>query len=505
MARTKKAAPGGVASQEALAADDGSVIPRIKLDPVGFIGLRTSNRAIIEEQNRAFRFPAFIKTVNEMRNSPTVGSAMNVYRMMISRVKWDVNPPVGATQIEIERASLVRSMMDDMDHSWGSFIESIVPYLEYGFGVNEKVFRRRLKRNGSKWNDGIVGLRSLPTRSQDTIIGWLFSQDGSELVAIAQTLSYMEHGYLFMDRTDERGQIQIPREKILLFSASANKGNFQGNSIYKNIYLAFKQLSLLQDQELLSCAKSVQGILKIAIPPKYLAADASPEDQAVAASFKAIIDNYNAGTQRGLLVPNMIDPESKLPMFTYDLMESKGTQAIDIEMVIKRLQNNIMQALSCDVLSLGSDGTGSFSLAESKSSVLALAIDYRLKEISEVLNSDLMRSIYEMNGWETTRMAEFAYDDIEQVDLETLGKFIQQAFSVGAIEADREVMNRVRQLFGVSQLPDDEPVNVDILPPVMTGKATSAGKGMQNGTSGTGTGKDPFGGGDPSTANANNK
>ena len=145
-------------SSTALQPDSGSVIPRIKLGEQGVLGLRTANKRIMEEAQAAFRYPAFINTVTEMRNNPTVGAAMNVYRMMMSRVQWNVEDPIGATEQDKARAAVVRSMMHDMEgQSWSSFIESVIPYLEYGFGVHEKVLRRRLRRNGSKFNDGRNG------------------------------------------------------------------------------------------------------------------------------------------------------------------------------------------------------------------------------------------------------------------------------------------------------------------------------------------------------------
>jgi hypothetical protein len=494
--------PEGV--DASLNADEGQVIPRIKLGEQGFAGLYVRNKRILEETQAAFRFPAFLRTVNEMRNNPTVGAAMNVYRMMMSRVKWDVAPPAGATDVDKKRSDTIRTMMDDMDGSWSKFIEEVIPYLEYGFGIHEKVLRRRLKRNGSKYNDGLVGLKKLAPRSQDTITGWVFSDDGSELVGIEQDIARLENSYKFVNRKNENGKIEIDRNKFLLFSASATKGNPEGNSIYKNIYLAFKQLSLLQDQELLGVAKDVQGILRITIPPRYLDPNASPEDKAAVAAFQQIIDNYNAGTQRGLLVPNMFDPETKLPLFTYDLMESKGGAKYDTEAIIKRLQGDILSALSVDILKLGADGTGSFSLAESKSSVLALAIDYRLREIAEVLNEDLMRTLYEVNGWDTSNMAKFVYADIEEVSLEDFSKAIQRIFSTSAIEVDRDVLNRVREVIGVPLKPADEPVDTEMLPATIAGNASNAGKGMEVGSTGDGTAKNPNGGKDRSSSNADN-
>lgn len=493
-------------AEESLKPDEGQTVPRIKLGAQGFVGLKVQGKKILEETQTAFRYPAFISTVAQMRNNPTVGSAMNVYRMMMSRVQWDVQEPVGATAQDIARTNIIRTMMHDMEgQSWSSFIESVIPYLEYGFGVHEKVLRRRLLRNGSKYNDGLVGIKKIAPRSQDTITGWLFSEDGSELLGIEQDINTLQYAYKFVNKKNRDGKIEIDRDKFLLFSASASKGNPEGNSIYKNIYLAFKQMSLLQDQELLGIAKDIQGILKIAIPPRYMDVNASAEDKAVVASFQTIIDNYNAGTQRGLLVPNMIDPESKLPLFTYDLMESKGGAKYDTESIIRRLQGDILSALSVDILKLGADGTGSFSLAESKSSVLAIAIDYRLREIAEVLNHDLMRTIHEMNGWSTENMPKFVYADIEEISLEDFSKAVQRIFSTSAIEIDRPVMNRVREVLKVPLLADDAPVDKDKLPANMAQSRSKAGKGMEIGTTGNGASKNGISGsGNASDNNSDN-
>lgn len=488
-------------SQEALASDDGITIPRIALGEQGFIGLKTLSGKIFAEANTAFNYPYFIKTVNEIRHNPTVGSAMNVYRMMLSRVNWRIVDHKDATDLDKERAAILRTMPDDMEGTWRGFIEEVIPYLEYGFGLHEKVLRRRLLRNGSKYNDGVVGIKKLAPRNQDTIEKWIFSEDGSELTGVEQNIQNIENNYRFVSRKNVNGLVPIPREKFLLFTASANRGNPQGNSIYKAIYLAYKTLCLVQDNELVGVAKDIQGILKIAIPPEYLAADASADKVAVKNAFQGIIDNYNAGTQRGLLVPNIFDDQGN-PLFTYDLLEAKGTGKYDVEAIIKRLQGDILAALNVDILQLGNTGTGSFSLADAKTSILALAIDYRLREMAEVLNSDLIPTIYRANGWSLERLPKFEYEDIEEISLEAFGKFCQQVISVGGLEMDRPVMNRIREVFGVEPKADDDEVDEDALGPNMTAKESKAGEGMK--TAGEGTSTKP-GGKNASTSNANNK
>ncbi len=489
-----------------LAPDDGVVIPRVAYAEQGVTGLRTSNGRIVAEQQAAFRYPQFIYTVREMRNNPTIGAAMNVWQMMINRVDWDVVAPPGASEKTKQRALCVKSMMSDMDHSWTSFMSEVIPYLEYGFKPFEIVPRRRLRRMGSKFNDGVRGIKKLAPRNPETIAAWRYSEDGNNLLYLEQSLANTENQQVFQSRKDPAtGNLILDREKLVIFSASPTNGNPEGNSIFKNIYLAHKQLTLLQEQELLGIAKDVQGILKIGVPPKYLDPNGSDSDKASAAAFQAIIDNYNAGKQRGLLVPLMVDPESKQHLFQYELMESKGTAKYDTEAVIKRLQGDIQQALCVDVLRLGAEGSGSYSLAESKQSILALAIDYRLREIKEALNTQLMCWIYQQNGWDMSEMCEFTYLDVESIDLDTFSKAVQRITSVNAIEIDRSFMNRVRTALGIDERDADEEVDKEALPAAMAGTKSSAGEGMAVGTTGNGTATNAVNGGeDTSTSNTEN-
>jgi len=71
-----------------------------------------------------------------------------------------------------------------------------------------------------------------------------------------------------------------------------------------------------------------------------------------------------------------------------------------------------------------------------------------------------------------------------------------------AIEVDRAVLNRIRVLMGVDPKPDDEPVDKDNLPATIAGNASKAGAGMEVGTTGNGTAKNPNGQQDSATNNA---
>ena len=53
-------------------------------------------------------------------------------------------------------------------------------------------------------------------------------------------------------------------------------------------------------------------------------------------------------------------------------------------------------------LVLGQEGGGSYSLAESQSSISQMVIDARLIEIRDQLNHDLIPQLFRLNGWDAT-------------------------------------------------------------------------------------------------------
>jgi len=466
-----------------LAADNGAVIPRLSLGESGLVGLRTSNGQILEEANRAFRFPAFLKTVNEMRNDPTIAAALNVYRMMLTRVDWTVQPPQDASETEKQRAAFIESCMDDMEHSWGQFITEVVTYIEYGFSVQEKVYRRRLTRNGSKHNDGLVGIRKIAPRSQDTIRHWWFSDDGRDLVSIGQSLINLENGSRYAANTTAKdGVITIDRSKFMLFSADSVKGNPEGKSLLKSVYLPYKQLSMLKDQLLLGVSKDMAAVPIVYLPPDLMDANATDDKKAAYQAYQKLVENVASGTQKGMILPMMYDDNGK-QMFEFKLMEAKGTNKFDIPNIIKQLQNDIFVALNCDVIA--ASGEGSFDIGEAKTNLLALAIEHRLNEIRDVLNNDLIPQLYALNGWSQERLPTFEYGDIVDLDSEAFSKLVQRVASVGLVEIDRPVLNKIRHAMGVPELAADAEVDKENL----TGAASRSGDGMKPGTTGEGTAK----------------
>lgn len=145
----------------------------------------------------------------------------------------------------------------------------------------------------------------------------------------------------------------------------------------------------------------------------------------------------------------------------------------------------ILTALSADALILGQDQVGSFSLAGSKTNILAIAVDARLREIQEVLNNDLIPSLFKLNGWEDEDLPKFVYGDLEERDLEILSKAIQRIAAVGLVAKTSDNVNAVAEML---DLPHRVDVNTtqEELNELLGKDVSRAGDGMSKGT-GNGT------------------
>ncbi len=476
----------------ALQADEGITIPRISLKETGFSAIKiTSTGKLVEEANLQFRYPQMIKVVAEMKYSPPVSIGLSAINTLMNRAELTVLPIVDETATEKARREYLLSTLHDMDSSWQSTMQSISTYKEYGHQVSEIVYRRRLTRNGSKYNDGLVGLAGLRNRPQNSISRWNFSEDGRTLESISQSLNNLPNNAKFSNLLDENGFIVIPRDKFLLFRADPVDDNPEGVSILRSAYLAYKQLSLITDKMMVGISKDSSAIPYAQLHPKYMSPTASPEDAAVYNATISMVDKLVKGEQSAVVFPKMTDPTTNEELFHFDLLEQKAGKAYDVPLIIKMLQANILSVLGCDSITMGAEAGGSLSLQDSNTNMLALQVDYRLSEIANTLNTELVPKLWAANGWSAERLPKIKFKDVSSVSLEEFSKYLQRVMAVGGLEMDRGVMNKIREVGGFELLPEDKELDKENLSTTLAGKSSNSGEGMAVGSNGDGTSKSP--------------
>lgn len=308
---------------------------RIRMGEVGWTGLREFEGIILEQMRKDLQWPRCNRTYQEMGDDATIASALSLFSMMISRVNWKVTPPDDATPEDLKKAKFLQQCMDDMEHSWFTFIKEVTSMFTYGYCINEKVFRRRRKSNGSKYDDGLVGIAKMPVRSQTTVYRWKFDDFGRNLDAVIQDTSFLLDGYRLANNNQYGGQIEIERKKFLLFRTDVSRDNPQGRSPLSKIYTAWRYRKQIEEAEAIGITRGLGGIPKFTMPADYLKDDSTDAQKATVQDFQNIGRNLQNNEQACLILPKFYDDQGN-SLFDFELIGPPNASQYDTDKAIGR-------------------------------------------------------------------------------------------------------------------------------------------------------------------------
>lgn len=482
-------------------------LPNMKMGEIGTSGISFTHGNITEELKRDLAFPYATQTYKLMTYDSAVSSALGIIEVLVRRSEWKVKPPKNPTAEELERTEFIESCMTDMTRPFSEFIGEVLSYLTYGHSYHEMVFKPRKGKSSntkypSKFNDNLIGWAKLPVRSQTTIDKWIYDNKKSEFVGLRQNLGLVnrEAYYNLVDDNDFSQYRLIPFTKLLQFRWNPKRDNPEGQSPLRGCYISWKYKTTIEEYEAVGVSRDLAGMPIIELPPEYMAEDAPEDRKVVYEYFKDLIRNIHANQSAGVIMPKFIDATSKQDMFGFRLEGVNGGKNYDTTPIISRYENKILMAFFADILKMGQDTVGSFALSDNKNNLLAFMVEAQLKLITEVLNEQLIPTTFRMNGWSEDRLPVFEYGDIEDTDLEGVSKFIQRVVSVGAVEVDTEMSDKLREMVDMIPADKTKKLNEELIP----NSGSRSGDGLKSGSSGSGTGKADGSSGDSSSNNNDN-
>jgi hypothetical protein len=456
-------------------------LKEFSLSELGHIGLPIFSGVTSSELQNDLNFPNSIKTFKKMQYHSSISSALQLFSLIVSKARWKFIPPERATKKEIKQTKSMNEMMHDMDHTWSDFITEVMSTQLFGFCINEKVYRYRKPQNGSKYNDNIIGWKKLPIRTQETIDKFIMDTQGKEVMGVQQSPGKSTMGYY----TGSDINIKLPKEKYLHFKTGRHRGDPFGKSPLIDAYTSWKYITVLEELEAVGVNKDLVGLPVFKIPAKYLSSEASASEKATRAYYENAGRNLHMNRQSSVLLPSDTDPDSKAELFKLELLSIDGKKGYDVTKIKQYYLNQIYTALMADLLIMGQSNTGSFALAEFKNSVTSAQAENMASMICDVINKDLVKQTYELNGWDFSRACTLDYDGLENFDLESLSKYVQRIASVGLFEVDRPLLNLVRESVGLDARPEDEEPRKEL----MNDPSSKSGEGFK--TPGDGTAKSP--------------
>jgi hypothetical protein len=383
---------------------------------IGSSGLVQYSGIIQEEFLRDLTGLRWRRIVKEMSsNDPVVAAMFFAIEMLTRQVTWDVQSAAD-DNVANEGADFVRGCLDDMSTSWKDTLAEILSFLPWGWSYHEQVYKQRTGESNdpskrSKFNDGRIGWRKWPLRSQDSLDRWDFDENGG-VQAMVQ------------NAPPKYQTVSIPIDKALLFRTSSHKNNPEGRSLLRSCYRPWFFKTRIENFEGIGIERDLAGLPIMRIPADYLAIDADANKAAIAAMCREIVTSVRANEQGGVLIPSDPFPDTSVPMFVFELVSTGSRRQFDTNQIITRKNQEILMTLMADFLMLGQQQVGSFALSSDKTGLFATALGTFLDSICEVINRHAIPRLTRLNAFPPEANPTLTHGDIESVDLGELGQFI---------------------------------------------------------------------------------
>ena len=391
---------------------------------IGYSGANTRFGQIrADEFQNELKGKQGIRKYREMRdNDATIGAVMYATEQILRDVPRIVEPADKKNEKAVEMAKWLETVFDDMEHSLDDHISEALSSLTFGFAVFEPVYKIRGgpkfvdPKRKSKHSDGHYGIRKLASRAQWTIDSFKVDEKTGEILGVNQERSALTSNF-------------IPKNKLVHYRTTTTNNDPSGRSILRNAFKSYVYLNTMQVTEGIAVERELNGIPIIRIPSDYLADDATEDQVAIRKMAERIGRDLKFNEQGSIVLPSDVwvveDKATTHRLVDVELIASNGNRNIAIDPIIRRYQHDIARSVMAEFLMLGSSTTGSYALSKSKTDIFLRSVESYINTIYDVLNEQVVKPLWEINGFDVELMPTLKAGDVAPHDLDALGSYLR--------------------------------------------------------------------------------
>ena len=414
---------------------------------VGSAGLHQNGGIVADDFLRQLQGKQKYANFREMAdNDPVVGGYLNGIEMIVRSVDWSVRPADENDERAVAEAEFVSGCLTDMSTTWDDTLASILTFLVYGFSYHEIVYKYRKgytndPKTQSKYDDGRIGWRKLPIRSQDTVQKWEFDKNGG-----------IQGMWQLDPNAPDKGLVYLPIDKCLLFRTTTKLNNPEGRSILRNAFVPWYYKRRIQEIEAIGIERDLAGMPVAYVPPQLLSNNATSEERSALEAIKQIVRNIKRDEQEGIVFPLAYDPDTKLPAYDLKLLSTGGRRQFDTNEIVTRYDQRIAMTVLADFMLLGHEGVGTQALSVSKIELFLTSLTAYLSQISETFNQYAIPRLMRLNGVNEELSPYLTYSPPKNIDLDGIAKYITALAQAGApLFPDQDLENYLRGLAGLPE------------------------------------------------------
>ena len=415
---------------------------------LGNLGVSVDFQSIYNESLKELQFPYSLKTFDQMAKSSVVASVLSAVNTIAGQADFYLDS-YDQTDTHLGRKKFVEQcLFYDMKTSFNQVVKDFLTSTQYGFSILEKVFRERRYSEGSLYDDGKIGIKYLPLRSQKSIDEFKYDDMNRELKSVVQTLT--SNGTLDL-RTLKRTTIELPADRILFFRVNPSSNYPQGRSPLADAYMSWRVLEELRGIETVSANRNLNGIPHLSCPSEIMDESSDdPEDRLRVTKLKQQMSRISTGEQAYIITPSdrYDQTEGASAQYDFKVVTGSSSHLTALGSIISRYKNEVFQAMCADILTIDDGQSASSSLTTNKQTMFNMFVEARLREFIELMNNDLIPDLFARNGWDITKTPKLKYDRVEKLTVAEMAKAIQQLSATSTIPITAENTNYMAEVFG---------------------------------------------------------
>lgn len=382
-----------------------------------------------------------------MLNVSIVGAAVRTYLNMVGNPGWKVEPAEDTDNEALaeEMAEFVEGLINDTHTSWSQIVRRSAMYRLLGYSVQEWTAK--------KLDDGNFGLFDVAPRPQRTIERWDLDPKSGIVNGCTQRHPVTQK------------ECYLSRSRIVYLVDNSLDDSPEGSGLLRHVIADVDRLEAYGDLESVGFARDLRGIPVARIPYGEIEALVESQDMTRAqadAQIKAMEmfteKARKNSTDLGLNLDSAVyettgdSPRiSPTRLWDMELLSGDGANLEAIGAAITRTTFDIARVLGVEHLMLGQDN-GTQALSSDKSLNFSIMINDALREIANAYQRDLLKPLWELNGFDEEYMPTLKTDAVQTRTVAELTESIHELASSGAtITANDPAVHEIYDLLGLSR------------------------------------------------------
>jgi hypothetical protein len=370
-------------------------------------------------------------------NDAVINSLRFALEMILRRAEWSLEAAPGKKGNEY--ADFIDGCREDMSHTWEDFVAECVSMFAFGFSLFEEVYKRRKGPDGrkaSRYNDGLIGWRKFAPRAQESILYWIWDDEGGL------------QGAVQLAAPDYR-TVPLPIEKLLLFRTTSLKNNPEGRSVLRGIFRTWLFKRRIEEVEGVGIERDLCGI-----PVLYATSEAVLEMGGMDVAKKLVRD-IRVDDQMGVVLPRAFDEKGN-SLVELVLLKAAGRKMTDPGATIQRYNSDMLNTVLAGFVQFGQTPTGSRALHMSATQIFSLAITAFMDSIAAVINRIAIPRLMTLNRMDLEQSPKLKPGDIGPRDLDELSNYVQKLSMGGLTFFDKPTADYLRTAARLPETPEGD-------------------------------------------------